>query len=412
METTNSIATGKSFITVEEAEKIIFSQLREFGVERISVQNALGRVLAEVITADRDLPPYNRVAMDGIAIKYEAIKNGIRNFQIKGVQAAGEQPVEIKAYDECIEIMTGAALPCSTDTIVRYEDVIIENGEASIETTSIKKGQNIHYKGSDKQEAEALVPIHQIITPSIIASAASVGKSELLVKQLPKCIVVFTGDELVGIEQRPNAYQIRGSNSFCIKAVLKNYGIEADTIHLPDNEQLITKELSRCLDQYDILLLTGGISMGKYDYVPKILEQLSVKKLFHKVQQRPGKPFWFGHYNQKMIFAFPGNPVSTFLCLHRYFLPWLEACLDLPDKNFFAILDANIEFSPVLTYFLQVHLLLNNDGKLLAQCIKGNGSGDFSSLVGADAFIELPKDKSCFKKGEVFRIWPVNKNIL
>jgi molybdopterin molybdotransferase len=149
--------------------------------------------------------------------------------------------------------------------------------------------------------------------------------------------------------------------------------------------------------------------MGKFDYIPKALDELQVKKLFYKVQQRPGKPFWFGKFENKLIFAFPGNPVSAFLCLHRYFLPWLKNSLSIPPKNLYAILEEDVQFKPSLTYFLQVKLVTNGEGQLLAQPIKGNGSGDFSSLAEADAFLELPSDRDNFRGGEVYKAWSITK---
>jgi molybdopterin molybdotransferase len=402
-------SVDKKLISVEEAEKIILSQKRDFGTEIISFQNSLGRVLAQTILADRDLPAFDRVAMDGIAIKYEAIEKGIRTFQIKATQAAGETPIETAATDECIEIMTGAALPSTTDTVIRYEDIEIKNGEAVLLIENIKKGQNIHWKGSDKKEGEVLVEKNSIIMPSVINVAASVGVTELVVKKLPKAVVVSTGDEIIDVDEIPSPFQIRNSNAYFIEAVLKQHSIQPSFVHVPDDEETVRETVKKCLNDYDVLILTGGVSMGKFDYLPKVLEGLSVKKLFYKVQQRPGKPFWFGSYESKLVFAFPGNPVSAFLCLHRYFLPWLQNCLSIPSKNMYAVLDEDVEFKPSLTYFLQVQLPMTGEGKLLAQPIIGNGSGDFSSLAEADAFIELPPDKNIFKKSEVYKIWIVNK---
>jgi molybdopterin molybdotransferase len=402
-------SVDKKFVSVEEAEKIILSQKRDFGTEIISFQNPVGRVLAQGIKADRDLPPFDRVAMDGIAIRHEAIEKGIKTFKIKATQAAGETPIEIEAIDECIEIMTGAALSSTTDTIIRYEDIEIKNGDAFLLEENITKGQNIHRKGSDKKENEVLVHVNSIITSSVIAVAASVGTKDLIAKRLPKVVIISTGDEIIDIGKKPTDYQIRNSNAYSIEAVLKHYSIQPSPLHLPDNKETIRKEIEQCLNDYDILILSGGVSMGKFDYLPKVLEELNVKKLFYKVQQRPGKPFWFGSYESKLIFAFPGNPVSAFLCLHRYFLPWLKKCFSIPSKNFYAVLSEHVEFKPSLTYFLQVRLQMNEDGKLLAQPIKGNGSGDFSSLIEADAFIELPSDKILFQKDEAYKLWMINQ---
>jgi molybdopterin molybdotransferase len=400
---------NKKFISVTEAEKIILSLQKDFGTEIISFHDAAGRVLVQDITADRDLPPFNRIAMDGIAIKYDAFEKGIRTFKINSTQAAGEEPKNIDAIDECIEIMTGAALPAATNTVIRYEDLELKEGKAILRTENVKEGQNIHWKGSDKKKNEVLVPANCVITPSVINVAASVGATKLPVKNLPKPALISTGDELVEVNEKPSPYQIRNSNAYYIEAVLKQHSLRPDRIHLPDDEKIIKQKLKQALEEYDVLILTGGVSMGKFDYVPKILEELSVQLLFYKVQQRPGKPFWFGSYENKLIFAFPGNPVSAFLCLHRYFLPWLQRSLCMSPSKMYAVLDEDVEFKPPLTCFLQVKLQVNEEGKLLAKPIKENGSGDFSSLTEADAFMELPFDKQFFQKGEVYKIWPVNK---
>ena len=408
---TSSIIENK-FVSVEEAEKIILAQKKGFGTEMISFRNALGRVLAQNIISDRDLPPFNRVTMDGIAIKYEAFEKGIRTLKIKATQGAGETPVDIEAINECIEIMTGAALPSTTDTIIRYEDIEIKNGEASLQIENIKKGQNIHWKGFDKKEGEVLIEADSIITSAVINVAASMGEKEIVVKKLPRVVVISTGDEVVDVDKKPSSYQIRNSNAYSIEAVLKQHSIQPALLHLTDEKETIKTKIRKCLEDYDVLILSGGVSMGKFDYLPKVLEEISVKKLFYKVQQRPGKPFWFGSYENKLIFAFPGNPVSAFLCLHRYFLPWLKNCLPISSQKIYATLDEDVEFKPSLTYFLQIKSQMNEEGKLLAQPIKGNGSGDFLSLTEADAFIELPSNKSFFQKGEVYRIWTINKTFL
>jgi molybdopterin molybdotransferase len=147
--------------------------------------------------------------------------------------------------------------------------------------------------------------------------------------------------------------------------------------------------------------------MGKFDYVPAALEALQVAPLFYKVQQRPGKPFWFGaHPEGPLVFALPGNPVSGFMCIHRYFLPWLRASLGVaPEAALYAVLDEDFSFAPPLQYFLQVTLRSSPQGQLLATPVAGNGSGDFANLVDTDAFMELPAERDNFKQGEVYRVW-------
>ncbi|MDB5007027.1 MAG: moeA [Mucilaginibacter sp.] len=400
-------------ITVEEAENIIMAQVSDYGAEIVPFEMALGRILAENIKADRDLPPFNRVTMDGIAINYEAIENGISTFRIKATQAAGDEPAHINEPAECIEIMTGAMLPASADTVIRYEDLELRAGLATLVTNGIKRGQNIHYKGNDKKQDELVAREGQVVTPAIISLIASVGETELRVKKLPRVVILSSGDELVEIDQTPSPYQIRMSNSYTMKAVLKQHNLEADKLHLPDDPEIIKNKLKNCLENYDVLLLSGGVSMGKFDHIPRALEALQVNTLFHKVQQRPGKPFWFGkHENGALVFAFPGNPVATFMCVYRYFLPWLKATLNMQtEPPLQAVLDSRLSFNYPLKYFLQVKLYYNEYCQLMAAPVEGNGSGDFANLADTGAFMELPLEKNEFKRGEVFKIWPFDNRL-
>ncbi|MBK0379039.1 molybdopterin molybdotransferase MoeA [Mucilaginibacter segetis] len=390
-------------ITVEEAEKIILARLRDYGTEKVPFEQSLGRVLAEDIKADRDLPPFNRVTMDGIAISFKAIANDISTFRIKATQAAGEEPLSVSGHEECIEIMTGAALSPALDTVIRYEDLTIKDKMATIAIRDIKKGQNVHTQGSDKKSGDIVAAANQLITPAIISLAASLGKTELLVKTNPRIAIISSGDELVDVADKPTAYQIRRSNNYTINAVLNKHGLQADMHHIPDEPQITRKQIDHCLHNYDVILLSGGISMGKFDYIPKALDDLQVVKLFHKVKQRPGKPFWFGsHANGTLVFAFPGNPVATFMCLHRYFLTWFRQTMGLPPaKPVYAVLSNDFSFQPDLDYFLQVKLNFTEQGSLTASPVEGNGSGDFANLADTDAFIALPAHKAEFKKGEV-----------
>lgn len=396
-------------ITVEEAEKIIQAEIRNYGAEIIPFDLSLGRVLAEDIRADRDLPPFNRVTMDGIAVNYESVQNGISTFKIKATQAAGDASIGIDESNECVEIMTGAALSSSLDTVIRYEDLEIRAGLAAIIVNlhHIAKGQNIHRKGSDKKQNDVVAASGQLITPAVISLLASVGEAEVRVKKLPRVVVISSGDELVEVEQTPSIYQIRRSNNYTVKAILHQQGIDADILHIPDDPEITVKKLALCLQNYDVILLSGGISMGKFDYIPEALKNLQIQQLFYKVKQRPGKPFWFGkHENGSVVFAFPGNPVATFMCVRRFFIPWLRATLGLkPQATSYAVLDSDFTFAPPLKYFLQVKLHSDNQGRQIAAPVEGNGSGDFANLAGTNAFMELPLEQSDFKKGHVYPVW-------
>lgn len=393
-------------ITVAEADTIVLAQIRDFGTERIAFTGALGRVLAEDIIADRDFPPYDRVTMDGIAIRYAAWKAGVRSFRMAGQQAAGDIPLTIQSEDECIEIMTGAALGSTVDTVIRYEDLTMKDGLATLLTEQVMAAQNIHFKGKDKRQGEVVCSRDQRISPAIINMAAATGKNELLVKKLPRVVVISSGDELVEVTETPSPFQVRRSNNYAVQAVLKQFGLDAAMLHIRDDAAVSKETISECLSEYDVIIISGAISAGKFDYVPKALEELSVKKLFHKVKQRPGAPFWFGkHDNGLLVFALPGNPVSTFMCLHRYFLPWLMASWNVEQEKHYAMLAEDFVFTPQLQYFLQVKLRVNEQGQWLADPTMGNGSGDFANLVGRNAFMELPLERNNFTKGEVYRVW-------
>lgn len=392
--------------TVEQAEYIIQQQVRDYGTETVPFDQATGRILAEDILADRAMPPFNRVTMDGIAIRFDAYSNGNRSFHVAATQAAGDKPVAISGSDQCIEIMTGAVLPDWADTVIRYEDVLITGNTAEVLVDSIEQGQNIHFKGRDKQQGDVVAVKGRVISPAVISIIASVGKTHVRVKKLPRVAIISSGDELVDVHEVPEAYQIRKSNNHTIKAVLQRHGIDAAMLHIADDAGQTRDALTKCLAGYDVILLSGGISMGKFDYIPQALEQVGVRKLFHKVQQRPGKPFWFGaDANGVLIFAFPGNPVATFMCLHRYFLPWLRAVLGLYEYPAYAMLSEDFYFEPNLQYFLQVRTVSAPDARLIATPLAGNGSGDFANLADTDAFLELPAGRDEFEAGEVFRLW-------
>ncbi|MCI2229291.1 molybdopterin molybdotransferase MoeA [Polaribacter sp. MSW13] len=392
-------------ISVKEAKNIVLNSVQEFGVEEIPFLKSVGRILKEEITADRDFPPFNRVSMDGIAIDYTAFKNGQRAFKVEGIQAAGSQQISLYNSANCIEVMTGAILPKNTNTVIRYEDVSIKNGIATISINAITEAQNIHAKGKDGKVGDVLIKQNTKISAAEIGVLATVGKSFVKVAKQPKVMIVSTGDELVGVDEIPLEHQIRRSNVFTLVSLLERLHISSETAHITDDKPILKSKIERFLQEYDVLLFSGAVSKGKFDFLPEVFDKLGVKKLFHKVAQRPGKPFWFGENESCKVFAFPGNPISTFVNCLEYFYPWYYKSVGIKVEEETAILNADVSFKPNLTYFLQVKLS-SRFGHLIATPISGNGSGDLASLVKADAFIQLPNDKADFKKGEVFKIIP------
>ena len=400
-------------ISVSEALQTILENTQDFGIEEISFLESIGRVLKEDIVADRDFPPFNRVAMDGIAINHRYFEYGVRDFKIEGIQPAGSPQENMENAAHCYEVMTGAVLPENTDTVIRYEDVEIDSLMATVTLDVLEKGKNIHVQGQDRKEGEILIPKNSIITAAEIGVIATVGKAIVKVSKIPKVIIVSTGDELVEVNQIPEAHQIRRSNSFSLLTLSERFKIKADTAHIADDKEKLTAKISSYIEQYDVLLFSGAVSKGKFDYLPEVLEELGVEKCFHRVAQRPGKPFWYGctasfgtskqerKENRKSIFAFPGNPISTYVNCLAYFYPWYAKSAGFEWKEETVILGEDVSFTPKLTYFLQVKVDVKY-GHLVAIPIKGNGSGDLASLTEADGFIQLPAEQSEFKKGETF----------
>ena len=391
-------------ISVEEAKNIILNVTQNFGVEEIPFIKSVGRILKEDIVADRDFPPFNRVSMDGIAIDFNVFQNGQRAFKIAAIQPAGSPQIKLQNKENCLEVMTGAVLPNNTNVVIRYEDVVIKNGVASIQVNEVKELQNIHQKGKDRKSGDVLINKNKIISAAEIGVLATVGKSTIKVAKLPKVMIISTGDELVKVTVNPLPHQIRRSNVFTLVSLLERLNISSETEHITDDKPILKQKIVNYLKQFDVLLFSGAVSKGKFDFLPEVFTELGVEKLFHKVTQRPGKPFWFGQTENCKIFAFPGNPNSTFVNCLAYFYPWYYKSVGVEVQEETAILKEDVTFKPNLTYFLQVKLS-DKFGHLLATPIQGNGSGDLASLVNADAFIQLPKtEKSLFKQGENFPI--------
>src|SRR5688572_687879 len=311
-------------VSVTEASDIIFSNLYTPKVETVPLQAAVNRVLGEKITADRDFPPFDRVSMDGIAIQFQKFKSGQKDFPLEFTQAAGYPQKKLQGPDNCVEVMTGAVLPEATDTVIRYEDLDIKENVAHILSETIEEHQNVSGKGIDCKQGEVLLEPGIFLSPSEVALLASVGKVAVQVFSLPRTAIISSGDELVDVREIPLPHQIRRSNTYAIEAGMQPLKWNAKHFHFPDDKSVLLKSLETILNDNDLLILSGGVSKGKFDFIPKVFEELGVKKLFHHVNQRPRKPFWFGASTEgKTVFALPGNPVSTYMCFYRYIRPWI-----------------------------------------------------------------------------------------
>lgn len=377
------------------------------GTESVPLLAATGRVLAETLVTERDLPPFDRVAMDGIAIRHDDWAGGWRRYAVDGVVGAGSEPPPLAAGGRCLEVMTGAMLPSGADTVVPVELIQLADGAAEITAPSVVAGANVHRRASDGLAGEVALAMGTVLRGPEIAVAASIGRASLNVRCRPCIAVISTGDELVGPHDPLLPWQIRRSNAQGIVALLHSRG-HTDVVdeHIGDQRDTLRERIGALLAQRDVLVLSGGVSAGRFDHVPGVLRDLHVRPVFHKIAQRPGKPLWFGVGPEgQAVFALPGNPVSTLVCLVRYVLPALArlcgvACLDPAE----VLLDSAGSGSGSLTAF--VPAIRVAPGSPAVRLHQTRGSGDFISLVGTDGFVELAADRQ-FAPGDAvpFYTW-------
>lgn len=391
-------------LTTAEASQAILAAVRPVATEQVTLEQATGRVLQQKVVAERDQPPFDRVMMDGIALSFAAFDSGQRAFPLQGMQAAGDEVLSLEA-GKAIEIMTGASLPDGADCIVPVERITVAEGIATIaDDYPAKPRQFIHARGSDHRQGTELLQPGKRISANEIAIIASAGLAELTVACKPAVSVLSTGNELVAAGQPIEPHQVRLSNGPAIVAMLAEHGFDqAKHEHLVDDIETLKTRIAKHLDESSVLVLSGGVSMGKADYVPRVLKELGVEVHFHKISQRPGKPMWFGIGAEgQAVFALPGNPVSTLVCCRQYVVPALHHLSGLPAAApQFAALTQPVNFAPQLTNFLPVRVLSNAAGGVLALPVPTNTSGDFTALSGTDGYVELAREQEHFPAGSV-----------
>jgi len=390
-------------LTVTQAARAIAESMPAFAAETVKVDAACGRILQQAVVAERNQPPFDRVMMDGIAINFDACKRGTRKFLIQGTQQAGDPVQELHDGGNCIEIMTGAVLPSGADCVIPVEHISIANQRATLEEDySARRRQFVHPQGSDHRQGHTVLGPGAVLSPMDIAIIASSGLDEVKVSRLPAVSVISTGNELVPPGQPIEPHQVRLSNGPALVAMLTQQGF-ADTAHehLADDPGILESRLATLLCASDVLILSGGVSMGKADYVPQVLANLGVAVVFHKISQRPGKPMWFGMGPAgQTVFALPGNPVSTLVCCRQYVLPALlnASGRELPRREY-AVLSEDVTVDADLTCFLPVRLSYAEDGRVIATAVPTNTSGDFTALHGTDGYVELASEASEFPAG-------------
>jgi molybdopterin molybdotransferase len=397
-----------------EAQKIVSEKARSFGREKLALENSYGRVLAEPLVADRDYPPFHRSSMDGYAIRYSDFEKGIRRYTVTEIIYAGAANTKPLLSGECYKIMTGSPVPPDADTVIRKEDteaIADTRIQVDIRLDSCRPFQNIARRGEDIHAGDTAIDKACIIGPAVIGLLASLGKNEFTVECLPRVALFTTGNEVVPVESSVNKVQIRNSNRWLLQSLLMGWGISPFLYeHVPDSKEALRHSLAKALPgkpasaatpsfagssvrdnplPADIIILSGGVSAGDADYVPGILEELGVQKLFHKITIKPGKPVWCGITpGGGMVFALPGNPFSCMVGFVLLIQHYLHACFGLPPQQKREIpLEGARKKKTLMDEFFPVRLA-GSPAKLIPVDI--NGSGDIRLGLHADALALHP----------------------
>jgi len=400
---------ASTLITPRLAEEAIYSRLTCLPIESLPLMQCVGGTLRENIYAERDHPPFDRVAMDGFAVDSEALRRGRRQFRIQGIQPAGSPPLKLESSHDAIEVMTGAILPYGCDNVIPVEQLDVADGLAALNSVVVSSPfHNVHRRGADGRQGLLLLEAGTLLRAPEIAVAASAGMARVRVSSQPAIMVVSTGDELVEPGDPIAEFQVRRSNAYAVAATFRRRGFgRVGDDHVLDDEHLLRERLSMHLTTHEVVVLSGGVSMGKFDLVPKVLKQLGVQEVFHNVAQRPGRPMWFGIGPQgQSVFGLPGNPVSTLVCLIRYVIPAIAEAMGtkrtVPER---LALASPVTFRNALAYFLPVCIEHDDWGRPWANPKPPNGSGDFLSLAGTDGFVELPPGPNTYAKGFVANVY-------
>lgn len=394
---------------VEEALKIVLDSIKVLGTERIPMQDSYGRVLAEDIHSGIYLPPWDNSAMDGYAVRWEDIKEALKdrpaNLRIVGDVRAGMMPDKPVRQGEAIRIMTGAPVPNGADTVVRVEDTKYDGDVVTIFRAG-KKGENIRKRGENVKKGDPVLEKGTLIGPGQLGSLAMVGKPVVTVYRRPTVMVMSTGDELADLDEALTENKIPNSNSYAVASqVLDAGGVPYNLGIARDNKESLREKIGQGLAG-DMLIVSGGVSVGQYDFVKDILKEYGIDMKFWTVGIRPGHPIAFGTVGDRPIFGLPGNPVSTMVTFEVFARP---ALLKMGGHTsiFRPVVDAvaEEEFSdrPGRTHYVR-SLVRYENGKYYVRSTGTQGSGVLMSMAYANCFMVLPPEKEKVLPGETVKV--------
>jgi molybdopterin molybdotransferase len=388
-------------VSVQEAIAKIQEKIQQMPVVELSLYNGLGKVLAENVVATINVPSFDNSAMDGYCFQWV---DGCTEYEIIGQIQAGDTNIASLEPYQCARIYTGAMIPIGVDTVIQQELVSVTNNKISFNLDKIKKGANVRYEGSQSKIGDVVASAGTRITPSLIGLLASNGIENVKVFDEPKVSIIITGNELVKLGFPLEKGQIYNSNEFALKALLKVSGInDVRVFHAVDTLESVVECVQKASELADIVVLTGGISVGDFDFVKTAMENIGVEELFYKVKQKPGKPLFVAMKQSKWYFALPGNPAAVITCFNQYLKPTIE--MFMGQKNAFSPiaklpLAESYRKNGGLTHFLKGHYTFEN-----VTLLKGQESFNLSSFNVANCIVELPEESEFIEKGTLVSVY-------
>jgi len=397
-----------SMIPVSEAIEIVKNETRALSVEKVELQDALGRILAEEVFADCDLPPFDRSQMDGYAVRAKDIQETPARLRIVGESAAGAGWHKQMHAGEAVRIMTGAPVPQGADSVQQVELTHEENGSVEI-LQPVELGRSIVRRGSEITKGELVLHKGERIDAAMVAVLASFGYSTVSVGVRPRVSVLATGTELVSVNETPGPDQIRDSNNFSISAYARLAGATATRLPLTgDDTTLLKEQIAKAAGVSDVVVTSGGVSMGVYDFTTAALKELGAEIFFDRVALRPGKPTVFGRLpGGTLVFGLPGNPVSVSVTFCLFVLPALQVMQGMKEPGLaeeFAVLGSPAKGAKERASYLPARLTTGPDGQQIAEPLRWGGSSDFVAFARASGLIVVPADVKSVEAGSVVSI--------
>lgn len=397
-------------ISVSEAIQIVKEQTRALKSERVKLANALGRYLAEDIIADSALPPFDRSQMDGYAVRASDVQTAPARLKVAGESAAGRGWHQEMKTGEAVRIMTGAPVPSGADSVQQVELTReLDNGSEVEILEPVTLGRSIVKRGSEIKKGETVLRAGERINAGAVAVLASFGYANVNVGTRPRVAILATGTELVATDQQPGKDQIRDSNNFTLAAYAELAGATIERLPLAgDDIAQLKQQIADAAERSDIIVTSGGVSVGRYDFTKTVLKNLGAETFFERIALRPGKPAVFARLpNGTLVFGLPGNPVSvsvTFNLFARVAILAMQGAAETEMETAMAVLSKSVKPSKDRESYLPARLSTNESAQLIAEPLKWGGSSDFVGFVRATALIIIPQATSVLEAGTKVRV--------